>query len=1009
MKITMKNITCFFLCFFATITLIAQNGPAGIGNSSNIEVWLDASELTLNNNDPVNSWTDLSGNSNNAIQSTSTNQPLYRTSQINGRAAVQFDGTNDFLTFSSNITNGSITLFAVYLSNKISQGSLLNTQKHFILTKNNVISTLYRSPNTRYEISKLNGAFSIFCLQTDGTNTGVPLDLWNGSTTQNFTRNALSTAATSRIGNFLNLVYFEGRFAELVIYNEELISARRKIVSNHLAAKYNLDAELNLFSFKSNFGNEVIGIGQEADGSHTTARGDDSLQISNPSSLSNSEYLLIGNNGSGFGTNNNVPSGVAERWDREWRVDITGSPGTIDLEFFLGSNGFAPTSDYVLLLETDDGDFGNGGTSIDPASPIYDPVANSITFSNVNLPDGAIFTLAESTGVIAAVRNGNWNALSTWNCTCIPSLGSKVDIPAPFNVIVDANSFSGELTIESGATLSFSGNDTLFIDGSVVFEDPLVFNSGTFADVTSSTVNSFINNSVGLISFNNFYQNNALGTNFISGDWELKGDLRVSNGGMDVSGVNSFTLVSNSSSTSQILESMPNAFTGDFIVERFIGPRNANFANMTSPILGATVADWDDDLFLSGVGGADGNATALGGGIFYSVYSYNRSLEKHDTITSITTPLIPGQGYEVWLADNLTTFNGRIVDYEGLPVSGNVSNVLVDQGWNLIGNPYHSFIQYDSIRTSIWVPNSFYIFNTNSGTYDFFSGAGKPPIAASQGFWIRKITFGTKAVDFKESAKVSSNSSAFLRTSNKKDYSTFKISSTNMPFYHQAVIDFDVHSTDKVDENDGYYLPSPVKKAPAIYSKASNSNEGLIFNSLSPLERSQVVPISIYAGEAGDYKMSVENIEAIHNNYNCVYLLDKKEENIIDLNFIEEYEFTSETGTSNRFNLILSNSYDECQKLIDDPQTNQKLDNAFSLRNSQGQWYLDYTLSENQNRVEILVFNMSGQQVTKIISFSASNAGTYPLENLRELEGMFVIQVKSNEGLLNRTVNLQNF
>jgi len=65
---------------------------------SGLTVWLDASQISgLNNNDPVTTWTDLSGNGNNATQATGSQKPTYKTSGLNGRPVVLFDGVDDKL------------------------------------------------------------------------------------------------------------------------------------------------------------------------------------------------------------------------------------------------------------------------------------------------------------------------------------------------------------------------------------------------------------------------------------------------------------------------------------------------------------------------------------------------------------------------------------------------------------------------------------------------------------------------------------------------------------------------------------------------------------------------------------------------------------------------------------------------------------------------------------------------------------------------------------------------
>ena len=76
------------------------------------------------------------------------------------------------------------------------------------------------------------------------------------------------------------------------------------------------------------------------------------------------------------------------------------------------------------------------------------------------------------------------------------------------------------------------------------------------------------------------------------------------------------------------------------------------------------------------------------------------------------------------------------------------------------------------------------------------------------------------------------------------------------------------------------------------------------------------------------------------------------------------------------------------------------------MRNAFGEWFGDYTLDDNQQQVEIRILNMAGQEVKKPISFGASNAGTYRLQNLQDLDGIYLIQVKTKDGFLNKTVQL---
>ena len=69
---------------------------------SGLQLWLKADSLSLNDNDAVGSWTDSSGNGNTANQGTAANKPTFKSSIINGKPVVRFDGTSDFLTVTRN-------------------------------------------------------------------------------------------------------------------------------------------------------------------------------------------------------------------------------------------------------------------------------------------------------------------------------------------------------------------------------------------------------------------------------------------------------------------------------------------------------------------------------------------------------------------------------------------------------------------------------------------------------------------------------------------------------------------------------------------------------------------------------------------------------------------------------------------------------------------------------------------------------------------------------------------
>lgn len=88
--------------------------PFSPADIAGLQLWLKADAITgLGDGDAITTWTDSSGNGNNATQSTSGKKPLYKTNIQNGLPAVRFDGSDDAMTGATitGLGTSSISLF----------------------------------------------------------------------------------------------------------------------------------------------------------------------------------------------------------------------------------------------------------------------------------------------------------------------------------------------------------------------------------------------------------------------------------------------------------------------------------------------------------------------------------------------------------------------------------------------------------------------------------------------------------------------------------------------------------------------------------------------------------------------------------------------------------------------------------------------------------------------------------------------------------------------------------
>ncbi len=976
------------------------NGPGGVGGTSNMDIWLDASQLNLTNSDPVSSWTDVSGNQIDADQATASNQPTYLTNQVNGLPAISFDGTDDYLEHAFENTATAATIFAVVNPSSSSLQSVVATDNHHISFNNGTMRAEYPGGFVAKGSPQSYALSYMYTSSEAVSSTAISLYSNNGTSSGN--RTGFISNTNNTVGaRFLNgsyQYYFNGEMAEIIVYNELLNSAQRKIVANYLASKYDLTAEQNLFNYKSTHGNGVFGIGQESDGSHTEARSHiDSLEISNASALSNGEYVLVGNDGSGFTTSASAASNITEHWDRVWRADVTGSPGTISMEFFLGANGFAAISDYILIIDSD-GDFSSGAT-IHTTGLSYNASNNSISFTGVSLTDGDYFTLAEAVDETSA-QAGDWNSVSTWNCNCIP--GSTENAIINHAVTISGNQSISDLTIGSSGSLTFSSNETLSIHGNMTVQGTFSSATGTIEAVNASGSQSFNSTSSSIFEFYNLTVNNNSGLNVQSGGWAVQNNLQVSSGGMDVTGTDSVVLYSTASATSQILQSMSNAFTGNFTVRRFIRAGSSRYSNLSAPTTSATVADLDDDLYLSGVGGNDADVLGSGGSVFRSVSRWDSPTDANVPLTTTASALSQGVGYDVYLDVSQPTITDTAIDFVGVPTSGSIT-VQVDSGWNLVGNPYHSFIDFGAL-TSTGLSSTYYIFSTINARYEALTSAD--PIAPEQAFWVTKSTAGSVNLTFDEADKLNSNSPSFLRRRAVEEF-TLELQSLENNYANLLKVRFDPMASNGLDENDAWYLASPVKEVPGIYAKLNQTDKNLMINSLNAWDESHKIAIEVYAGTDGQYSINGENISSVYDNYNCVYLYDNAEKKAIDLSVEPNYVFYTSAGTHPRFDLLFSNSLTECEKLMDNQSIVQNIKDHISLRSSFGNWYIDYEFTNNDNQqLEISIYNTNGQLIVSPNRIGVNGAGNYKLDGLNELSGIYLIQIKSNDQVISKTISL---
>lgn len=522
---------------------------------------------------------------------------------------------------------------------------------------------------------------------------------------------------------------------------------------------------------------------------------------------------------------------------------------------------------------------------------------NNLSGSSLTLGRNATITNLNASAVTNTVTyNAGATAIkaptSSYNNLTIN--GSKT-IPA--NLIVSSN-----LTINSGTTnfqtfsLTLGGN----LSGAGLISN---LNTVTFNGTTAQSI-AFASN----LAFTNITSSNAAGVSITSGTHTISNSLTVNAGNLNV-GSNLITLVSDATKTAYIANSA-GTISGSMIIQRYISARFAAYTDLSSPVTSTTIDDWDDELYMAigaaanvaGYPGGDGGA-----GGFYSVYEWNPTTVKWDSVLTGAT-LIVGKGYNNWVADDITSFPGRAIDSRGTPNMGTTSITAIytpghgsdSTGWNLIGNPHAAFIDWSVVVASSSNVDPVIQIYDGSGNY---VNQTNPLIAPGQGFFC--YVSATTTVNVPQSAKTTSTLSTFMRGTKAKDYDLkLRLSSGSNPFFHEIKINYDNTASLNYEKgSDIPFIKSPKQTAPSItFVDGTHKFVRNKMNTTSPLV---VLPLEISTPIAGNYTIELEGLLS-NGIYSEAYLVNnttKEQLEIGDANAVTVYFEKGETN--NNYSLIL--------------------------------------------------------------------------------------------------------
>lgn len=536
----------------------------------------------------------------------------------------------------------------------------------------------------------------------------------------------------------------------------------------------------------------------------------------------------------------------------------------------------------------------------------------------------------------------------------------------------------------SNFSLTLQGN--FLNDGAFISQNGLVMMTGTSPQV------------IGGSSITGFYDltiNNTAGVS-LSNPENLTGTLNLNNGTFNLNS-QAFTLVSTSSRTARIAQITGSGdITGNVTVQRHAPGGATGWALLGTPLSSAhTYNDWDDDIFISCSNCPDGSA-----GGFSSIYTYDETLAgtydnpgAYVPISTINDAILPGKGYWVYLGNGQFTTTDIDLDVTGpvqkfnfsIPLAYTNSGSVVDDGWNLICNPYPSAISWSSLKGSTGsLDNAIYVYNAdlNAGSGGFAScvnGISSPAVGSGgigdnvpmgQGFYVHST--GATALNAQESNKVTADPS-FLKPSASQAITPLLrlfLRGANTT-EDETVLYFQQNATDLFDSGfDSYKMRGQDPLAPTI--ALEKGSEVFQINGISPVSGNFTMPLKTLTGYPGTYTLSAFNTNSFPKGA-CITLYDKFTNTFTDLK-TTDYIFTLADSTSvARFDLNIIINPLTISSVIDQPDCHDPDKGKITVTGTNaGPW--NYYWKHNGTLVQTSL-NKSGAD-----SLINLNSGTIDLE-----------------------------
>ena len=342
---------------------------------------------------------------------------------------------------------------------------------------------------------------------------------------------------------------------------------------------------------------------------------------------------------------------------------------------------------------------------------------------------------------------------------------------------------------------------------------------------------------------------------------------------------------------------------------------------------------------------------------------WNEPTEKWVDIIDETTPLNMMQGYAVQKTPSLAQFYGKMragAISHSLDYSVGVPDVYT--GWNLLGNPYPSNIDWDDVIIPVGMESGVSVWDGDAETYIAWNSQiadnAARYIQVGQGFFVRATTTGV-ALAFDDNVRTHYGFRPMLKSSNSssiypKNSMTINITGNNkrdvtyINFRDTASWDYDARMDVQKLFGKNY--------VPQIFSYINlDEDEKAAINSIPFPQLEDNISLGFRVNTPGNYQLEFNGIYSFDIRQ-PFFLLDRVTGQVYDLRADSIINFNYQNSDpENRFNLV----FDFITEVIESEEMSitQSIWNIYSVKD-----YL-FIQSEHSQDAIIQIYNIQGQLV----------------------------------------------